>query len=59
MAGLQSPILKFIPDEVTHAVLQRVGAEDGDIVFFGADTRKVVNDALGALPTNLVRTWGL
>jgi len=59
VAGLQSPILKFIPDEVTHAVLQRVGAEDGDIVFFGADTRKVVNDALGALRNELGADLGL
>ena len=58
-AGLQSPILKFIPDEVTQAVLQRVGAEDGDIVFFGADKRKVVNDALGALRNELGADLGL
>ena len=47
--GLQSPILKFIPDDVVAAVLERVGAQSGDLVFFGADSAKVVNDAMGAL----------
>ena len=47
--GLQSPILKFIPEDVVSAVLERVGAESGDLVFFGADSAKVVNDAMGAL----------
>ena len=47
--GLQSPILKFIPEDVVSAVLQRVGAQTGDLVFFGADSAKVVNDAMGAL----------
>lgn len=47
--GLQSPILKFLPDQVIEAVMQRVGAETGDLVFFGADTAKVVNDSLAAL----------
>ncbi len=47
--GLQSPILKFLPDEVALAIMERVGAEAGDLVFFGADKAKVVNDALGAL----------
>jgi aspartyl-tRNA synthetase len=47
--GLQSPILKFLPDEVISGIMQRVGAEDGDLVFFGADKAKVVNEALGAL----------
>ena len=46
--GLQSPIVKFIPDVVMD-IMERTGAEDGDIVFFGADTATVVNDALGAL----------
>lgn len=48
-AGLQSPILKFIPDDVVNLVLERVGAQNGDLVFFGADASKVVNDAMGAL----------
>jgi aspartyl-tRNA synthetase len=51
--GLQSPILKFLPDEVISAIMQRVGAQDGDLVFFGADKSKVVNDALGALREKL------
>ncbi|MEM7219218.1 MAG: aspartate--tRNA ligase [Pseudomonadota bacterium] len=48
-AGLQSPILKFLPDDTVAEVLTRVGAQDGDLVFFGADKARVVNDALGAL----------
>jgi len=51
--GLQSPILKFIPEAVVRDVLDRCGAEDGDILFFGADREKVVNDALGALRVRL------
>ena len=47
--GLQSPILKFIPDTIINAVLDRVHAIDGDILFFGADQSKIVSDALGAL----------
>jgi aspartyl-tRNA synthetase len=46
--GLQSPIVKFFPDQVME-IMTRVGAEDGDIVFFGADKAKIVNEALGAL----------
>ena len=52
-AGLQSPILKFIPKETVELLLERVGASDGDIVFFGADKRKTVNDAMGALRQKL------
>ena len=51
--GLQSPILKFLPDEVITAILQRCGAASGDLIFFGADNKKVVNDALGALRLKL------
>ena len=47
--GLQSPILKFLPEDVVRAVLDKTGAQSGDLVFFGADRAKVVNDALGAL----------
>ena len=47
--GLQSPILKFLSDAAIDAILQRTGALDGDLVFFGADRAKVVADALGAL----------
>ncbi len=47
--GLQSPIIKFLGDEVTMAIMERLGAENGDIVFFGADKAKIVSEALGAL----------
>ena len=47
--GLQSPIVKFLSPQILGAVLERTGARAGDIIFFGADRRKVVNDALGAL----------
>ena len=47
--GLQSPIIKFLGDDVTMAIMDRLGAENGDIVFFGADSEKVVSEALGAL----------
>lgn len=47
--GLQSPILKFLSDEAIAGILSRTGAQDGDLIFFGADTAKVVNDSLGAL----------
>jgi len=49
VAGLQSPILKFMPEEVVAAMMARLGAADGDIIFFGADRARVVNEALGAL----------
>jgi len=47
--GLQSPIVKFMTPEVLGEILQRTGAVNGDLIFFGADRVKVVNDALGAL----------
>ena len=47
--GLQSPIVKFLPETVLRELLARTGAANGDLVFFGADREKVVNDALGAL----------
>ena len=47
--GLQSPIVKFLPESVLREVLMRTGARTGDLIFFGADREKVVNDALGAL----------
>ncbi|HEY2464205.1 MAG TPA: aspartate--tRNA ligase [Steroidobacteraceae bacterium] len=47
--GLQSPILKFLSDSAINGIMQRVAARDGDLIFFGADTGKVVSDALGAL----------
>ena len=53
--GLQSPILKFLPDDVALEIMAKVGAEDGDLVFFGADKTKIVNDALGALREELAK----
>ena len=47
--GLQSPIVKFLPADVLARILERTGAQDGDLVFFGADKAKTVNDALGML----------
>ncbi len=47
--GLQSPIVKFAPADVWEAVLQKTGAQTGDIIFFGADKANIVNEALGAL----------
>jgi aspartyl-tRNA synthetase len=57
--GLQSPILKFLPDEVVAAILERTGAADGDLIFFGADRSRVVNEALGALRIKLGHDRGL
>lgn len=53
LAGLQSPILKFLNEEAIVAILQRVKAATGDVVFFGADREKIVNDAMGALRVKL------
>ena len=47
--GLQSPIVKFMNADTLSAIMARTGAVDGDLIFFGADSAKVVNDALGAL----------
>ena len=47
--GLQSPILKFLGDDAVQGILERTGAKSGDLIFFGADKARVVNDALGAL----------
>ena len=47
--GLQSPIVKNIHDKALNAVLERSGAQNGDLIFFGADKAKIVNDAIGAL----------
>ena len=58
-AGLQSPILKFLPDDVVREVLQRCAAGNGDIVFFGAGPAAVVNDSMGALRVELGRLLDL
>ncbi len=47
--GCQSPIVKFLSDDIIRQLLERTGAQTGDILFFGADTTKVVNEAMGAL----------
>ena len=57
--GLQSPILKFMPEATVSQLVERLGLEDGDIVFFGADKRQVVNDALGALRLKVAEMMGL
>ena len=57
--GLQSPILKFLPDDVVTAILERTGAQNGDLVFFGADRATVVNESLAALRARLGHDLGL
>lgn len=51
--GLQSPIVKFLPEPVRAAILDRLAADNGDLIFFGADSAKIVNEALGALRCKL------
>ncbi|GAB3039131.1 aspartate--tRNA ligase [Bowmanella dokdonensis] len=57
--GLQSPILKFLGEEVASALLERTGAQSGDILLFGADNKTVVTEALGALRLKLGEDLGL
>jgi len=57
--GLQSPILKFLPDATVDGIVERTGVKDGDLVFFGADHARIVNDALGALRVQLGKDMGL
>ncbi|AQA19996.1 aspartate--tRNA ligase [Halioglobus japonicus] len=57
--GLQAPILKFMPDEVVMEMMERLGAADGDIIFFGADKANVVNEAIGALRIKVAEDLGL
>jgi len=57
--GLQSPILKFLPDDVVMNILERVGAENKDIIFFGADKANIVNDSIGALRNKLAEDLDL
>ncbi len=57
--GLQSPILKFLPDEVVAALVQATAAQNGDLIFFGADKAKIVNESLGALRVRLGHDHGL
>jgi aspartyl-tRNA synthetase len=51
--GLQSPIVKFLPNDVRGAILQRLDAENGDLIFFGADKANIVSESLGALRCKL------
>jgi len=57
--GLQSPIIKFLDDAAVAGILERTGATDNDLIFFGADSSKVVNDALGALRLKVGHDLGL
>ena len=57
--GLQSPIIKFLSDAALKGILERAGAQTNDVIFFGADKAKVVNDALGALRLKLGQERGL
>lgn len=59
LEGISSPVAKFLNETLLAALLERTAAEDGDILFFGADSAKVVTDALGALRLKLGRDLGL
>ncbi len=59
LEGLQSPILKFMPEAVVESLMTRLDAADGDIIFFGADRRAVVNESLGALRLRVAEDLGL
>ena len=57
--GLQSPIVKNLHDAAIDGILKRTNAQDGDIIFFGADKVKVVNDAIGNLRLRIgLSSWG-
>ena len=58
LEGLQSPILKFMPEEVINQLMQNVQAETGDIIFFGAGKVKIVNEAIGALRVKVAADLG-
>ena len=57
--GLQSPILKFLTEPTVKTILERTGAQNGDLIFFGADRAKTVNEALGALRAKIGHERGL
>ncbi len=59
LEGMQSPILKFLSDTVVKVILERTDAKDGDLIFFGADKARVVNEALGALRAKVGHDRGL
>lgn len=58
LEGLQSPILKFMPEDVVQSLMKKLDAKTGDIIFFGADKAKVVNEALGALRIKVAEDLG-
>ncbi len=57
--GLQSPILKFLPELAVAVILERTDAKTGDLIFFGADKARIVNEAMGALRVKLGHDFGL
>ncbi|MFQ5609916.1 MAG: aspartate--tRNA ligase, partial [Woeseiaceae bacterium] len=57
--GLQSPILKFLPDDAVAGIVERTAAKSGDVIFFGADKARIVNDALGAMRVRVGADRGL
>ena len=59
MDGLQSPILKFLPDAAVNEILSMAKADTGDLIFFGADNKKIVNESLGALREKLAEDLNL
>jgi len=58
-SGLQSPIVKFLSENALKEIIARTGAENGDIIFFGADKEKIVNEAIGALRIKIGKEHGL
>ena len=58
-SGLQSPIVKFLSESSLHEIIKRTGAQNGDIIFFGADKAKVVNEAIGALRIKIGKEHGV
>ncbi|MDF2186562.1 aspartate--tRNA ligase [Grimontia hollisae] len=59
MEGIQSPVAKFLTEDVVNAILERTGAESGDIILFGADKKNIVTEAMGALRLKLGTDLGL
>ncbi|STX51379.1 aspartyl tRNA synthetase [Legionella busanensis] len=59
MAGLQSPILKFLSEDIVNSVLDRLDAQTGDVIFFGADKSSIVNESMGALRIKVGHDCGL
>src|SRR5690606_1748315 len=57
--GLQSPIMKILPDATVQGLIERLALQDGDLVFFGADKKKIVNDSLAALRVKIGHDLGL